>query len=126
MKKNILPFLAIAIVGIFAVIIVSFVGVGQRADMEAENNGEENVASDNNENGDVAEDDAEAIFKQTCASCHGDDLSGGMGPALDAIGGELSEDEIHDVIMNGKGQMPAGLATAEEADALAAWLSEME
>lgn len=122
MKKNILPFGIIAIVGIFVAIIVFYVGVHQREDIRlAEENGGEAVE----EEGEVSS-DPEEIYASNCASCHGDDLSGGMGPDLTKIGGDLSEDDIHDVIMNGQGQMPAGLVSAEEADALAEWLGEME
>src|SRR5699024_12021610 len=97
MKRNILPFGIIAIVGIFAAIIVFYVGVHQRADLQAaEENGGEAV-----EEGEVAT-DPEAIFSQNCASCHGDDLSGGMGPDLTKVGSELSADEIKDIIENGK------------------------
>lgn len=78
--------------------------------------------------GDVAVVDAEAVVNKTCITCHGGNLEGGKGPALDKIGAELSEDEIHDIIINGKngeiGNMPAGLIKGEEADAVAKWLSE--
>ncbi|MCZ2257681.1 cytochrome c551 [Sporosarcina sp. G11-34] len=68
--------------------------------------------------------DAEAIVQKSCVSCHGGNLEGGMGPALDKIGGTLSEEEIHTVIVEGKGSMPAGIIKGEEADAVAKWLSE--
>ncbi|AXH98482.1 cytochrome c [Sporosarcina sp. PTS2304] len=78
-----------------------------------------------NDNGAATTDvDAEAVVQQNCASCHGGNLEGGMGPALDKIGGTLSQDEIHDVIVNGKGAMPPGIIKGEEADAVAAWLAE--
>lgn len=121
MKKNILPFGIIAIVGIFVAIIVFYVGVNQREDIRlAEENGGEAV-----EEGEVS-DDPEEIYASNCASCHGDDLSGAMGPDLTKVGGDLSEDDIDNVIMNGQGQMPAGLVSAEEAALLSEWLSEME
>lgn len=68
--------------------------------------------------------DAEAVVQQSCASCHGGNLEGGAGPALENIGASLSEEEIHDVIVNGKGAMPPGIIQGEEADAVAAWLAE--
>src|SRR5699024_2837160 len=123
MKKNIVPFGIIAVVGILAAIIVFYVGVNQREDIRlAEENGGEAVEEDGGEQ----TSDPEEIFSSNCATCHGDDLSGEMGPDLTKVGAELSEDEIHDVIMNGKGQMPPGLVDADEADALAEWLGEME
>ncbi len=117
MKRNVLPFGIIAIVGIFAAIIVFYMGVEQKADILAEQNGDAN-----NEEVELAEPDE--IFANKCSSCHGDDLSGGMGPDLTAVGGTLSEDEILDVIINGQGSMPPGIAVGEEAEALAKWLSE--
>ncbi len=121
MKKNVLPFGIIAIVGIFAAIIVFYIGVHQREDIRlAEENGGEVE-----EQGEVAT-DPEEVFSKSCASCHGEDLSGGAGPDLTKVGSDHSADEIHDIIMNGQGAMPGGLVGNEEADLLADWLSEMK
>jgi cytochrome c len=69
--------------------------------------------------------EAEKVFAQNCASCHGENLGGGAGPALEAVGGKYSKDEILDIIKNGKGGgMPAGLIQGEEAEMVAAWLAE--
>lgn len=68
--------------------------------------------------------DAQAVTKQKCISCHGNDLSGAVGPDLTKIGATLSEDQIKDVLKNGKGSMPAGLVSGAELDAVAKWLSE--
>src|SRR5690625_3321859 len=83
-------------------------------------------ASDNNDAGDDTTDvaDAEAIYKQSCASCHGDDLSGGAGPSLETVGADMSADEILDVIENGKGSMPPGLISGDDATAVADWLAD--
>lgn len=122
MKKNVLPFGIIAIVGIFIAIIVFYVGVSQRDDIRlAEENGGEEVV----EEGEVAT-DPEAVYASSCASCHGQDLTGGAGPDLTNVGSKLSEDEIHTVIMEGQGSMPPGLVGNEEADLLAEWLGEMK
>jgi len=67
---------------------------------------------------------AEAAYKQSCASCHADDLSGGVGPDLTAIGASLSADEIEDIIVNGVGSMPGGLLSGDDATAVAEWLAE--
>ncbi|ARF15116.1 cytochrome C551 [Sporosarcina sp. P12(2017)] len=78
-----------------------------------------------NDNGAATTDvDAEAVVQQSCASCHGGNLEGGAGPALDKAGATHSEEEIHDIIINGKGAMPPGIIQGEEADAVAAWLAE--
>lgn len=122
MKRNILPFGIIAIVGIFISIIVFYVGVHQRDDIRlAEENGGEPVE----EQGEVVT-DPEEIFASSCASCHGQDLSGGAGPDLTTVGSSLSAEDIQGIIVNGQGSMPGGLVGNEEADILAEWLSEMK
>lgn len=75
--------------------------------------------------GDSAGGEAEKIFTQNCASCHGENLGGGAGPALEAVGGKYSKDEILEIIKNGKsGGMPAGVIQGEDAEKVATWLSE--
>lgn len=67
----------------------------------------------------------ELVYKQTCISCHGEDLSGRGSSAKDLshIGSKLSEEEIKNVVINGRRSMPAGLVKDEEdLDALAKWL----
>lgn len=68
--------------------------------------------------------DAEAIVNKSCISCHGENLEGRNGPALDKIGATLDKEEILDVIENGRGAMPAGLIEGDEAVKVAEWLSE--
>ena len=65
---------------------------------------EEDGAAEGNgaSSGDV---DAEGVAQNSCASCHGEDYSGGMGPAL--AGTDLSEEEFTDIVRNGQGSMPA-------------------
>src|SRR5690625_6784534 len=48
---------------------------------------------------------AEGVAQSSCASCHGEDFSGGMGPALE--GTSLSEEEFTDTVRNGQNSMPA-------------------
>ncbi|SER64259.1 cytochrome c551 [Psychrobacillus sp. OK032] len=68
--------------------------------------------------------DAEKIVNSKCISCHGGNLEGqGNFPALNDVGARLSEDEILNVIENGKGAMPGGLVSGEEAQEVAAWLA---
>lgn len=64
---------------------------------ESEESGEETASS-----GDV---DAEGIARDNCASCHGQDFSGSMGPAL--AGTSLSEDDFTSIVRDGQGSMPA-------------------
>ena len=69
---------------------------------------------------------AEDVYKSSCASCHGADLSGGAGPDLTNVGSELSAEEIADVIENGQGSMPGGLVSGDDVDLLANWLAEQQ
>lgn len=67
---------------------------------------------------------AEEIYNNNCMGCHGGNLEGGAGPALDTIGATLSKDDIADVIKNGKGQMPAQKQLSDDdVDTLAEWLA---
>jgi cytochrome c551 len=67
---------------------------------------------------------AEALYKNTCAGCHGQTLEGAVGPNLQKVGGKLSKDQILEVVNNGRGSMPPGLAKGADAETLAAWLAD--
>jgi cytochrome c551 len=70
---------------------------------------------------------AEGIYKKSCASCHGGNLEGNIGPSLKKVGSKYSEEEILDIIHNGLGTgMPPGVIQGEDADAVAAWLAGMK
>lgn len=69
---------------------------------------------------------AEEIYKNSCASCHGGDLEGGAGPDLTSVGADLSQDEIETVIEEGQGGMPGGLVSGDDLTTLAEWLSEQK
>jgi cytochrome c551 len=66
----------------------------------------------------------EEIVNKSCITCHGDNLQGGAGPALNKIGSKYAQDEIEDIINNGKGGMPAGVISQEEATVVAEWLAQ--
>lgn len=71
--------------------------------------------------------DVNAIYKQNCLSCHGEDL-GGQIPGntnLQKVGSRLSREEIYNRIHNGGNGMPAfnGRLSEEEINALADWLA---
>ena len=69
----------------------------------------------------------EELVKSNCISCHGGNLEGmGNTPSLSDVGSRLSEEEIHDVIVNGRGGMPKGLLQGDDAEAAAAWLAEQQ
>ncbi|HZW67608.1 MAG TPA: cytochrome c [Pseudogracilibacillus sp.] len=122
MKRNILPFGIIAIVGIFAAIIVFYIGVGQREDIQL---AEENGGVVEETDGETAT-DPEAIYANSCAGCHAADLSGAVGPDLTAVGGSLSVEEIEEIIVNGQGSMPPVELSDEETTTIAEWLSEKQ
>ena len=67
-----------------------------------EESGEEGGGEETASSGDV---DAEGIARDNCASCHGQDFSGAMGPAL--AGTSLAEDEFTSIVRDGQGSMPA-------------------
>ncbi|GKV65836.1 MULTISPECIES: cytochrome c551 [Sporosarcina] len=68
--------------------------------------------------------DAEKVVQTSCVSCHGSNLEGqGNAPSIAKAGATHSEEEIHDIVTNGKGAMPPMLK-GDEADAVAAWLAE--
>ncbi|AVQ99861.1 cytochrome C551 [Oceanobacillus iheyensis] len=91
---------------------------GDGATEEGANQGEES------EGGTVDTAAAEEAFQSNCSSCHGADLSGGVGPALTNVGSKHSADEIADIIKNGQGSMPAGQASGDDVELLANWLAE--
>ncbi len=78
----------------------------------------------NNNNGEQSVNSAgEEVYQQNCATCHGDDLSGDIGPSLEKVGADYSVDEIKEIIEEGKGQMPPGIVEGDEKDAVAEWLA---
>ncbi|MFC5650314.1 c-type cytochrome [Paenibacillus solisilvae] len=68
---------------------------------------------------------AEATYKAQCVGCHAADLSGGVGPNLQKIGGSLTAEQISTQIHNGGGGMPAykGTLSEDEITALTNWLA---
>ncbi|MCT8140180.1 c-type cytochrome [Anaerobacillus sp. CMMVII] len=65
-------------------------------------------------------------YGKSCLACHGADLTGASGPSLDTVGSRLTKEEIEHIIIHGKGSMPGGLASQEEATLIADWLSQMK
>lgn len=107
MNKNpIVPFLLIIFLGIGLVFLLS--GLGSTDDGEEDvateegSEGSEESGGDEASSGDV---DAEGIARDNCASCHGQDFSGGMGPAL--AGTSLAEEDFTTTVREGQGSMPA-------------------
>lgn len=69
---------------------------------------------------------AEATLKASCITCHGDQLQGGAGPALQQIGGQMDAEALFSVITKGRKGMPAfkDQLKPEEISNLALYLSE--
>ena len=74
--------------------------------------------------GDTVDTAGEEAYKNSCAACHADDLSGSVGPDISQAGEKYDKDELKDIMVNGKGDMPAGLADEDEAEDIAKWLKE--
>jgi cytochrome c550 len=112
MKRNpLIPFAIIGVIGIVLALTMGGYGINKT-----------HQASQDKEKAAM---DPQAIFKQNCSSCHGQNLEGAVGPALNKIGAKYKAEEIADIIKNGKpGGMPAGVVKGEEAKILVDWLAE--
>lgn len=123
MNRNpLMPFALIAIIAIIATIGISYYGLNNAdkllASMEA---GKTEATAEGDT---AAADDPEGMYKASCASCHGQNLEGGVGLPLDKIGSKLSAEEIVAVVANGQGTMPPNLADPATAEQIAGWLAE--
>lgn len=67
----------------------------------------------------------EEVVTSNCTSCHGENLEGASGPAIENVGAEMSNEEIADIAVNGVGSMPGGIASPEEAEAIAEYLTSI-
>ncbi|MCC4721808.1 cytochrome c [Salinicoccus sp. RF5] len=105
MNRNpIVPFILIIFLGIGLVFLLS----SQGANEEEEGGGEETASEEGGEGGgeeaSSGDFDAEGFARDNCASCHGQDFSGGMGPAL--AGTSLAEEDFTAALREGPGSMP--------------------
>ena len=84
MKRNpLIPFALIAALGIIVMFVFSFQGLNKSKELaDAKNGGKPAQTASKPED----------IVKQSCTSCHGDQLQGAVGPNLQKIGGKLSKD----------------------------------
>ncbi|PLS17913.1 cytochrome C551 [Bacillus sp. M6-12] len=101
-------------------LVLAACGGDDSADKEpAEDKGSETTT----ETSDAGDGNEAKIFENKCASCHGMNLEGGVGPKLADAGSRLSKEDIEKIIAEGKGAMPPGLLEGEEASSVAAWLA---
>lgn len=72
----------------------------------------------------------EEIYAQLCANCHGDDLSGGVGPALGPGSASVGESDefLEFTIVNGRGRMPSFESSLDDAqlDRLVGYIREVQ
>jgi mono/diheme cytochrome c family protein len=68
---------------------------------------------------------AESVYKQSCITCHGVNLEGGVGPNLTKVGVTWSEAKIVKQITKGGGGMPPfeGQIKDDQIANLAKWLA---
>ncbi|ANU12903.1 Membrane-attached cytochrome c550 [Planococcus halocryophilus Or1] len=130
MQKNaIVPYILIMAFGIGLIFFLSVQGVSNEAEIAEEQAAEEGggeTAAEGEEGGETAEGDfdPEATAQANCISCHGSSYEGGVGPSLVAT--ELPQADIEDILVNGKGGMPAGLVDEANAAAMAEWVLSLE
>lgn len=123
-KNPIIPYILIMLFGIGLIFFLSVEGIGNQAEI-AEEGAQGEEGTEGSDGASAGEFDPEAVAQQKCISCHGSSYEGqGNFPAL--VGTELSEEEIADILANGKGAMPGGLVEAENIDAMAAWVKSLE
>ncbi|PID00447.1 cytochrome C [Sporosarcina sp. P31] len=125
MNKNpVVPFLLIFALGIGLVFFMSLYGLDQKKEIAGANE-EGTEQGTEEESANTGEFDAEAVAQQKCISCHGDGLTGGMGPALNS---SLDADEVHDAIKNGVAgtAMPAGLVPDENIDEMVDYILSLD
>lgn len=123
MKRNpVHPYWLIMFLGIIAMFLMSFKGIGDMRE----------IASKSEEGREKTEEVSavapEELYQQKgCVACHGGDYQGvGSNPALTGVGDRLSKDEIINLLVNGRGNMPGGLVSEDQADEMAEWLSSLK
>jgi cytochrome c550 len=111
MKNNpLIPFVLIMAFGIGLIFFMSLEGASKEEHAEG---------------GDTSTGGDQTVDVSTCISCHGADLSGGMGPSL------IGQDPAHvvDVLVNGlegSNFMTPGMKTEAEAQAIADYIATLE
>lgn len=119
MKRNaIYPYLLIMVFGVGLVFALSLIGLSQEKEQANGGNGtggEQTVAQS-----------PEEIYNQTCIGCHGQNYEGVSGPALIGVGERLSRDQIEEVLVNGRGIMPANTVPEESLEEMIDWLMSLK
>lgn len=117
--RPLMPFLLTAILGVLLMLAMSFYGLNLKQAAEAGEVEEEVTEIEDP----IAA--GEEFVQKSCIGCHGNELQGASGPALDALEGKLSDAEIVDIIIKGQGGMPPMPYNEVEAQAIATYLLEI-
>ncbi len=73
--------------------------------------------------GGATQSEAETIYNRSCIGCHGSPASAGRsGPSLKGVGDRYNQEQIADIIVNGKGRMARTGLNQEQAMLVAEWL----
>lgn len=113
------------------ILVIGLAACGGGSSNSSSQSGSSN-SSDGSNNTTSTEVDAQAAKKifsnATCISCHGENLQGGVGPALKHVGSRMSKQEILKQIKNGGGGMPGNLLKGEpkKAKKVATWLASLK
>ncbi|PEL07050.1 cytochrome C551 [Bacillus sp. AFS017336] len=86
-------------------------------------NNNDSTSKTDDSNVQVSVENGEKFFKQTCASCHGGNLEGIIGPSLKKVGAKYSEKDIEKIIHDGRGSMPPEALKGNKAKSVAMWLA---
>ncbi|TSB46745.1 c-type cytochrome [Alkalicoccobacillus porphyridii] len=114
-----IPFALIALIGILLMAGLSAYGLFERnAAEEGENGAEEEVTEIEDP---IAA--GEEMAQASCINCHGGDLAGAAGPAINNLDGQYTVEQISEIIQVGIGSMPPQTQyDPAEADAIAEYL----
>ena len=129
MNKNpVVPFLLIFALGIGLIFFMSLYGLDQKKEIAGANEEEgteQGTEGTEEDSANTGEFDAEAVAQQKCISCHGDNLTGGMGPALNS---STDSDAAHAAIKEGVAgtAMPAGLVPDENIDEMVEYILSLD
>lgn len=118
MKNPLIPFGVTMILGVVLMFIISFYGASQLGS-QAKGKAQQPPSTSTPSNANPKQ-----IFEGHCATCHGKNLQGKIGPNLQHIGGKWSKKQILHQINNGGGGMPANVIQGQDAQKVATWLSK--
>ncbi|WP_185602327.1 c-type cytochrome [Paenibacillus sp. 598K] len=96
----------VTLVGILAVIVISLIGCSRQDSLRS------------------TDQEATALYKNRCISCHAVDRSGRNGPDLRDIASRMTQQQVMDIIQDGSQGMPSykNRMANKEIEILAEWL----